>query len=323
MLLDVEECIYDALQDKTVWCGPHWLAGTVKLSPGRVLQILADLYQAQAVKQAKVFHRGYSHAARVAGTTVAWTPHRSDVFVVFDGAECERLGSSALIEVTEALALLPTSRLDLAFDTLAFHPMMAAIAYHNGNVVTQIRHNGFYPMNGIRKGLHVHLTDGLKVTFGSRQSNRFLRTYMKDIWTRVELEIKAERSVEMWKSLLSHDPSEWSRVTLEEFRSFIDFRDLTAASKPKNCPLFDWWATFCQGASKNGVVVPRKKSTLEAGLDSTKSWMLTQFAASFALVEAVDPSFPELLLAQGRERIRKNPAKQALLEKFLEQAREE
>jgi hypothetical protein len=243
---------------------------------------------------------------------------RSDVLVTVPGEVCEELGISGLVALSALTALEPTSRLDVAWDAECLVPEMFAQAFETGDVVTRIQR----PVNvatGRVQGVERRSNhEGDTVYLGSRASERFLRVYDRRGPTRVELELKERRAVELWRRLVElNDEAAWGMEALAELRAFIDFRHLEhslVTGKPIPCAdrrLLSWWADFCQGAGRRSSVIPREARKLE----DVDKWLRRSISGSLALmVDAFGSDFTRDLLTLGREANAKRPDRLALLE---------
>jgi hypothetical protein len=138
-----------------------------------------------------------------------------------------------------------------------------------------------------------------------------VRVYDRRGPTRVELELKAERAVLLWRSLLGVDVEGWSAAGLAELRAFVDFRDRSTGVRPDYCKLLPWWAAFVEGAERRAVCIPRERQTLERAV----SWLRLTVSPTLALAnDVLGPDFVRGMLEVGRERYRRRPDRVALLD---------
>jgi len=298
--------------------GVHWFAGTSKKSVKEVLEAVSALQDnAPVVEHKRGARGGYSHSASCGGVFVAWGDTRPDVFVSVPGEACEELGIPGLAALSVSIELEPSSRLDVAWDTTLLTPDIAAAAFVAGEVVARIdrRPN---PETGKLRGLERRSNhEGDTVYLGSRSSERFVRFYDRRGPTRVEMELKERRAVELWRRMLAlHDEAAWGMEALAELRHFLDFRSIVLgkrSGKPvaaSERPLLDWWADFVQGADRRSVVLPRKAPKLE----NMDKWLRRQVAPVLALVvDAFGPEIVRDLLTSGRSRYQSRPDRVALL----------
>ena len=261
------------------WQGLHWFSGTLTgHTPDDVLSVLAEFLNASPLK-CLYGGFGYQLSARVGGAAVYWSHGRDELYVVLEGAVCESLGVAGVVAVATLLDLVPTSRLDLAWDIEGLAVSTVAEAFIAGDVVTRI-HRDINPKNGKMRGIkEMSNYDGNTVYLGARKSHRFLRVYDKRGPTRLEMEWKHDRALALWGRLLACPEEQWSNVALTELRAFIDFRVRSASVHPRLCPLLDWWAEVVTGAGRDALTIPRKPATLER----VEKYMDHQVAPSLAL----------------------------------------
>ncbi len=288
------------------WAGVHWFAGTTRLPVSDVLELLPGHLLAPVVTHERGARGGYAHSASCGGLLVAWGDDRPDVLVTIPGAVCEVLGVPGVVAVATDLELEPSSRMDLAWDAYGFTPADCRAAARRGDVVARVQFS--------QAGSSRWMEDGAGAAtyyMGARTSSRMVRVYDRRGPTRVELEVKGERAVLLWRALLSTVEEGWSARGLAELRGFVDFRDRSGGQRPDYCPLLDWWAEFVQAAERQAICIPRERQTLERAV----SWLRLSVAPTLAL--AYDVLGPELvrgMLDAGRERYRRRPDRVALLD---------
>lgn len=285
------------------FAGLHWFAGTVRSDPSIVLEALSEHLESSPVVRSRGGY-GYASSAGVGAGSVYWSPDRDDVFVVLSGEACEHLGTSGLVALSTDLDLEPSSRLDIAWDVQGISPSDLRSEWSRGNVVTRA-HRGSWEWHENGEGTTFYM--------GSRTSSRFVRAYDRRGPTRIELEVKEDRAVLLWRSLLAHVEEEWSSTALAELRAFVDFRDRSSGVRPDFCPLLDFWSAFVGEAERGGIVLPRRAPKL----DSMRAWLRRQVAPVLALVLDADQS-PEAMIRElydnGRSRYRVRPERVALLD---------
>lgn len=300
------------------WMGVHWFAGTTKAPPALVLEAASALRDgAPVVEHERGARGGYSRSATCGGVFVAWGENRCDVFVSINGETCEELGIAGLAGLSAAVGLEPSSRMDVAWDTTLFKPETPARAFEAGEVVARIQRS-VNPQTGRIKGIErLSNHEGDTVYLGSRKSERFVRFYDRRGPTRVEMELKEGRAVELWRRMMAlQDEEAWGMEALAELRHFLDFREIILGPRsgklvgPAERPLLGWWAEFVQGASRRSAVLPRKAPKLE----NMDKWLRRQVAPVLALVtDAFGPSVVRDLLTVGRARYQQRPDRVVLL----------
>ncbi|MBK5282935.1 MAG: replication initiation factor domain-containing protein [Nitrospiraceae bacterium] len=143
---------------------------------------------------------------------------------------------------------------------------------------------------------------GEMVTFGSRQSESYLRVYDKRIeaqgkgktvdgsWVRWELEFKKERA-QLCVDLFAHLPlDEWREFTVGLLKSCISFRDTTAdAPAWERCRSSElpWWKALTDGFTRCRFHV----GTTDRKLEEVLAWF----------TQAMGPTMAALYCAAGPE----------------------
>lgn len=284
------------------WQALHWFSGTCRgLLPDDVLAALADHLNSTPQR---LEHGGYGYqaSARVGGASVYWSVGREDVFVVLPGEVCEVLGVVGVVAVATDLDLVPSSRLDLAWDLEGVAVADFQTAWHGGDVVTRAHRDSWQELRN---------ADGNTFYMGSRASGRFVRVYDRRGPTRLEMEWKGERAVALWGRLLASQEQEWSQAALTELRAFVDFRERSDSVHPRLRRLLPWWALIVDGAGRDALCIPRKPASLE----SQREWLRQQVAPVLALVADSVPNWTEELaglLRHGRPRYAAKREKVAL-----------
>lgn len=299
--------------------GIHWFSGTTKRPFADVLDVISGLRMGAPIVQHQHGAKGgYSHSATCGGVFVAWGQARPDVLVTVGGEVCEEMGIAGLVALSICAELEPSSRLDVAWDAYGWKPEQFGQAFEAGDVVTRIQ-RPVNPETGRIQGIERRSNhEGDTVYLGSRTSERFLRVYDRRGPSRVELELKEQRAVALWRRLIElNDEAAWGMESLAELRAFIDFRHLEHSVltgkpiPPADRRLVGWWAEFCQGADRRSTVIPREGRKLE----DVDRWLRRVVAPSFALlVDAFGSDFSRDMLTLGRAAYRARPDRLALLE---------
>lgn len=284
------------------WAGVHWFAGTTRRPHLEVLEAVSEVVAAPVVEHSRGAKGGYRCSASVGGVLVAWGPDRDDVLVTVPGSVCEVIGTLGLVALSAGLDLDPTSRLDLAWDAHGFSPADVRREWEAGQVVTRAHRDSWrWDENA----------EGSTFYMGSRTSERFVRVYDRRGPTRVELELKEQRAVLLWRQLLEAAEDDWSASAMAELRAFVDFRDRSTSDNPRDAELLDWWAEFTEGAQRRAVVIPREGVTL----DKLDHWLRRTVAPTLALVvDAFGPDLIRDLLTTGRDKYSRRPDRLAMLD---------
>ncbi len=286
------------------WAGVHWFAGSTRLAVSDVLELIPEHLLSPVVIHERGARGGYSHSASCGGALIAWGDDRPDVFVSVPGSVCEVLGVPGVVALATMLDLEPTSRLDLAWDAEGFTPADCRAAARRGDVVARVQFSKAESSKWVEDG-----AGAATYYMGARTSSRMVRVYDRRGPTRVELEVKGERAVLLWRSLLAKVEDDWSAAGLAELRAFVDFRDRSSGVRPDCCPLLPWWAAFVADAERQAVSIPREPQTLERAVH----WLRLTVSPTLALAnDVLGPDFVRGMLDAGRERYARRPDRVAL-----------
>jgi DNA relaxase NicK len=205
------------------------------------------------------------------------------------------------------------TRVDLALDDRAGHVTVAQVidAADLGQAVMR-----WSTYDAKRKCSHKGKDDiqGEMITFGSRQSETYLRVYDKrreaigkgeDVegsWVRWELEFKKDRA-NLCLNLLSCLPiDEWKRFTVGLLKSCISFRDTSADALPyERCRATElpWWKALTQDFERCRFHVEKTERKLEEVLAWFSQAMGPTMAALYC---AVGPEFLMKVIESGSHR---------------------
>lgn len=298
-----------------LWAGVHWFAGTVRaMKAEEVVAVVGEFLHA-APEPRKNGGYGYAHSAGILKASVYWSPGRGDVFVVLPGEACEQLALPGLVALATTLDMVPTSRLDVAWDGCPFEPRTVSRAFEAGDVVTRIQRKPKEDERQDRcRGVEYRSNaEGDTVYLGSRQSERYVRVYDRRGSTRLELELKAKRAIHLWKAICASAEENAGVLSLGVLRDFLDFKDQTTAENPRDRQMLPWWAEFTAGAAKLVCIIPRQPVTLQ----KIKTWIKKQVAGAFALAFDADVwggGFVRDILATGRKMYSKRPERLVMLQ---------
>lgn len=216
--------------------------------------------------------------------------------VMFTGEYLEGLD---LLQLAGLLLRAPAkvargTRIDLAFDTRGFKPAEVLKEFQAGKVRTYTRRDSWSER---RDGSPEKGKGGHTIYIGRRSSERMLRVYVRvdddgQEYTRVELEVKADRADAVMRQLTFTDSELWAELCMGHLRDFIEFE--TA-----------WWAAFCDNAQRaqTKVVDVAAKS-----LEAMKEWLRRCVAPSlFAYIKAMGGDIEAVtgLALSGRWRLSK------------------
>ena len=279
------------------WQGLHWFSGTCRgLLSADVLACLGQhLNTLPLLLERGGF--GYQLSGRVGGAAVYWSPGRHDVYVVLPGEVCEQLGVVGVVAIAADLDLVPSSRLDFAWDIEGVAVADFQGAWHAGDLVTRAHRDSWEELRN---------TEGSTFYMGSRASERFVRVYDRRGPTRLKMEWKGDRAVALWSRLLACAEENWSKAALTELRAFVDFRELAASVHPRLRPLLGWWSLIVGEAERDAVCIPRGVRTLA----QKRAWFRRCVSPSLAMLRDSSGDWTSelaALLRDGEARYSKRP----------------
>jgi phage replication initiation protein len=141
---------------------------------------------------------------------------------------------------------------------------------------------------GIRhKGTFGKTKDGHTETYGSRQSETFVRIYDKAAeqmaktgeavshWIRVEFEYKGARA-QAAAEYIAAQRDAWQETARGWFLAYLDFKEPGEDANKSRWKSCDWWLNFLEYASKVRLLIMRVTKTV----DDVKHWVNKQVAPS-------------------------------------------
>jgi phage replication initiation protein len=141
---------------------------------------------------------------------------------------------------------------------------------------------------GIRhKGTFGRTKDGHTETYGSRQSETFVRIYDKAaeqsaktgeliaLWIRVEFEYKGDRAQAVADYIATHRET-WREAARGWFLAYLDFKEPGEDENKSRWKTCAWWLRFLENASKVRLFISREAKTV----DDVKNWVDKQVAPS-------------------------------------------
>jgi len=161
------------------------------------------------------------------------------------------------------------TRLDLAFDTDLFHPREIQSCIMANTLRSPAERSSLRVVSGLDDDVNY------TVYFGSRSSERMLRSYRKEktgvFLTRVEMEYKGLRALRVLFDLCAHDAAVWSQRAMSHLLDFCDFH-------------FDAWRAFTAGCERAMLTINRLASSFER----TRQWLWQSCASAFAMLWNID-----------------------------------
>ena len=157
------------------------------------------------------------------------------------------------------------TRLDLAFDTQSFLVEDFAVAWRSGEVQTKARSWNEIKGSGDSHTFYV----------GSRESTAMLRVYHKmggssfgaDAFTRVELELKADRANLAFLQVIAAPMQDWAVMAAGLLQGFVQVQSA-------------WWSDLVEGAARSWLRLRQNIPTIA----SAEKWLNKQVLPSLALV---------------------------------------
>lgn len=223
---------------------------------------------------------------------------RSFCSVELPGAVWEWLSADAVLSwlrgLMDARVSWRPSRVDLRFDHGLFSPAQMCAEWEADAVDVGSRVRSLVKRH---KAEYTRCFDpasdrGDIFRMGGRQSGRYLRCYRKrrvvdgqvaEEWTRVELEIKAERAeVVLADLVLTH--RDGLSYAARAMSHLVDYVEFTSAG---------WWQGFVGGVERARLTLPRHRLQTAAAL---RSWVFKQCAPTIAALWAMLPGGDDDLL---------------------------
>jgi len=211
----------------------------------------------------------------------------------FPGLACEALNwdyFKALYEYLDGVfpERFKFTRIDLAFDHVNFTPDQVEIEIKNNNIRSLAKRDTLEIFESPFKTKDNGDIGTKTVQFGSRSSQRMIRIYDKRGFTRLEFEVKQERSDIIANNLLrENDDSKWFEISVGHLRDFIDFKS-------------DWWLDFIQGRARANQTLSKPS---QVNLEKITSWIGKQVTPALSVLADVLP-YGDLnhMIAIGRKR---------------------
>lgn len=283
-----------------------WVSFTVKASVDQVCGFLGMDEWVELDRGGLGYRR-----CRVAGAVRVYYDGGPDMgtHVVIPGSGCRELEARGVVRdwrkwIGEVLAFGgKITRLDVAWDDVeGMLDLLRMLEYvRRRYVVTRFR-RWKVDISGTFDGSE----RGMTLTFGSRQSNTYVRIYDKGgeqgvcgHWVRVELELKDDRAQCAAETLYHRGISEFAGI----LRSAVDFVEPSNDSNRRRWAPAAWWARFLGFAEKARLAV----APVVRSLERTVAWIERQVAPALATVFIAGGGDLDVLLSfvhNGRKRLR-------------------
>lgn len=250
-------------------------------------------YPERGIKRGKWWE---ATARSVHGIQVAYNPggDRIDALISIPATALRRASSRTVWRMCRGLAWrwkANCSRIDIALDdyekSISYETVAEAVA--KGNYArAMIAH----PLPGeCRRGQNLPSAQrGWTITFGSRQSDKFVRYYNKSVESKGELdcyrwevEFKGERASDFWIVFYNLDFDETMAFVLANYvTGAISFVDRSVPGRLSRQPVLSWWAEFTE---KAGAGVRTRSRVQRASLERKIRWIHRSVETSLALLQ--------------------------------------
>ena len=233
------------------------------------------------------------------GVTFRSDPGRGDDYATLEipGQACQLLGFEKLQQIYKNLKFVfgavVVKRLDTAFDNCPFEVMDAYKEVESDNIRSFFKRENLHLFNDPFQKRENGVVGCHGFTIGGRSSSRFMRVYDKHGSTRLEIEYKEEKAVQVAEDLFSSQLRESAKLAIGHVRDYIDF-------------FAPWWDKFTAGIERlyKKIVVTAK----EVELAKVSSWIVKQVSAALSLVaDGYKEDFISSVIELGRVKREKNP----------------
>ena len=277
-----------------------YLSFTVK-SSSAMLERVSEALGSQELVDNGYGGMGYISSANILdGARIYWHKDRPEmgIHVSLNSSSLDLTGFTAIGMLNRILDWEgKIARLDLAFDDYDGQLDMDLIyeKLRGGDVVTRFRK--------VRRIDGLDMTEGQKsgdtINLGLRTSKSFIRIYDKklerqskghdvsniDNWTRVEIELKGEKShvfsVLLAATPFNHKGRNASELCAGLLLGLVDFKEPDQNDTNKSrWGTSEWWLRFVRSQEKLTLSIPKNVKTLE----EVKVWINNQVATSLAMI---------------------------------------
>jgi len=221
----------------------------------------------------------------------------------FPGQACQMIGYIGLASFLDQLQVkfdkVRINRIDLAFDHCPFTVEDVLKCVEDDNLRSYFKrekvkyYNSPYEVNELGEVG----TSGLYL--GGRSSTRMIRIYNKHGFTRLEMEVKHEKAIQVGLDVLKAGSIENALImAMGHLRDYIDFFE-------------GWWEEFIADFDRNYSKLP--DDVQEITIENIKSWFEKQVASAFFVMANMDGRYLEELFEIGKDKY-KNSRYQGLIE---------
>jgi len=240
------------------------------------------------------------------GVTVRTNPvntieNRSTIEI--PGKACQLIGfiglSSLLDQLNTKYEKVRVNRIDLAFDNCNFTVKDVEDCLLDDNLRSYFKRSTIKIYNNPYEINEVGEIGTSGITVGGRSSTRYMRIYDKHGFTRLELEFKHDKAVQVALDLFNNNtPEDALSMALGHVRDYIDF-------------FTDWWEVFIQDFERLYKTLP--ENVKEMNLQNIKLWFENQIASAFFVLASLEPNELNNIYEIGRNKYTKSKY-QGLLE---------
>lgn len=226
---------------------------------------------AEALLGAKIY---YDHQAAKVG--------QEHCHIEIPGSACEALIPSTFQDLVSYLQenkiRFSIKRADFAFDGVPFSPQDFFDGLMSDNLVSLIKRDPSLENESIRiEQSPCRLRENgevgtMTVYAGSKSSDRMVRVYNKRGDTRLEFQMRNERSHAVCLDVFSHAWAEWESTVKGHVRQFIDFANT------------DWWAVFIATSQRAYLKISSARQISVARLEG---WLERQVVVALSVHEDI------------------------------------
>ena len=290
----------------------HWLAMTVYWKQEMALKAWELWFEKYLGKLEPLGHggRGFRQLYQsLGGAKMYCSPVGNDlpetyIHLELPGTACDALPDEVLHEFMVTMRRwekMNVTRIDLAWDGVAFTPMETRNAVMEGSIRSLLKRRTLKfweePL-GLKDNGEIGTTS---MSVGSRQSERMLRVYDKRGDVRLEFQARQKRA-NLIADLLLDKPSEWGKEAIKHLRDYLDFEI--------EGKMLVWWKNFVGETERAGKKITDVRV---AEIGRMVDWIMNQVAPTFStVIDVIGKDMVEEVMVEGR-RNRKQRLK-ALLE---------
>lgn len=221
------------------------------------------------------------------------------ITIELPGKACQFLGferlSNFYIQLKIHSERVSVARIDLAFDGVPFTVAEFWDAVHAGDCRTYARRDTFRLMDNPYEKREDGQEGCSTVYVGNRESLRMLRVYDKHGPTRVEMEVKNEKALQIAEDLFLTCGDGQELMDAVYRRSIGHLRDFIDVTR-------DFWDAFTAGIARAYQALTGATAK-EIDAEAVATWLYKQVSSAYSVaVDVYGEKFMETLLLHGRSR---------------------